>query len=77
MADNNANNQNANPNQGNNAPKPETTVSDHSLKVIKKAVVNKRKEAPKMVSIAIDGYGNRVFVSEKKEKQIKAKLGLK
>lgn len=56
--------------------KSDTTKSDFSLKVIKKAEVKKREKAPEMVSIALDGYGNRVFVNEKKAKAIKDKLGL-
>lgn len=56
--------------------KSDTTKSDFNLKIIKKQEVKKKDEAPKMVAIALDGYGNRVFVNEKKAKEIKSKMGL-
>ena len=60
-----------------NTPKQEVKNDNFGLQVIKKTEEEKKVEAPKMVSIALDGYGNRVFVSEKKEKAFKEKLGLK
>lgn len=47
---------------------------------LKAIVVSEKKETkkdPKMIPIAIDGFGNRIFVSEKKVAEKKQKLGIK
>lgn len=60
-----------------NKDQPQNTIKvDHNLKPQKVIKLNKAKKVVKMVSIALDGYGNRVFVSEEKSESIKKKLGL-
>jgi hypothetical protein len=58
--------------------KSDNTPKDNfGLEAIKKVEVKEKVEAPKMVSIALDGYKNRVFMSEEKIKCFGIKSGPK
>lgn len=56
--------------------KSEVEQKNDNLKIIKTEKKVEEVKVPKMVALALDGFGNRVFVAEHKVEKFKKKNGL-